>query len=95
MTEANKTQVGGDHYQKYGNLQHWDIVHHFDLDYFQGQITKYIMRWKDKNGLQDLKKAQHFLQKYIELSENQASTHDNGSHPGPGYVDQGKDHKHG
>jgi hypothetical protein len=39
------------------------------MDYFQGQITKYICRYRDKGGIQDLKKAQHFLAKYIELLE--------------------------
>lgn len=68
MTEANARQVGGDHY-KTGGEEHWDMVARFQLDYFQGQITKYVMRWKKKNGLQDLKKAQHFLQKYLELVE--------------------------
>lgn len=63
---ANKRQVAGSHYRKHGALQHWDIVLRFDLDYFQGQITKYVMRWKDKNGVQDLQKAAHFLEKYIE-----------------------------
>jgi len=42
-------------------------MHH--LDYFQGQITKYVMRHRDKGGIEDLKKAQHFLAKYIELLE--------------------------
>jgi hypothetical protein len=69
---ANESQVAGDHYMKYGKLQHWDVVHHFDLDYFQGQITKYVFRWKLKNGVQDLKKARHFLDKYIELAEADA-----------------------
>jgi hypothetical protein len=32
-----------------------------------GCITKYVERYQDKNGLQDLEKAQHFLQKLIEL----------------------------
>lgn len=63
---ANEKQVGGSHYGG-GSLQHWDIVDRFQLDYFQGQITKYVMRWKKKNGLEDLKKAQHFLEKYIEI----------------------------
>lgn len=67
---ANDTQVGGQHYSKHGDIQHWDMVAHFGLDYFQGQITKYVMRWRDKNGLQDLKKAAHFLQKYIELNDS-------------------------
>lgn len=65
MSEANKTQVAGIHYQS--KMQHWDIVAEHQLDYFQGQITKYVMRWKLKNGVQDLEKAQHFLSKYIEL----------------------------
>lgn len=57
-------QVGGRHYA--GRFQHWDAVVLFGLDYFQGQITKYVFRWRDKNGVQDLEKAQHFLTKYIE-----------------------------
>lgn len=70
MSNANERQVGGNHYKSHGNatLQHWDIVDAFKLDYFQGQITKYVMRWRDKNGLEDLQKAAHFLQKYIELN---------------------------
>lgn len=62
---ANDRQVGGSHYGG-GAQQHWDMVVQHELDYFQGQITKYVMRWKAKNGLQDLEKAQHFLEKYIE-----------------------------
>jgi hypothetical protein len=64
---ANERQVAGEHYKKHGDLQHWDIVIKFGLDYFQGQITKYVMRWKDKGGVQDLEKARHFLDKYIEI----------------------------
>lgn len=62
---ANERQVAGNHYQS--GMQHWDYVAFNGLDYFQGQITKYVTRWKDKNGLQDLEKARHFLDKYIEL----------------------------
>ena len=70
---ANDHQVAGDHYKTEG-MQHWDIVQLFNLDYFQGQITKYIFRWKYKHTtphkrLEDLKKARHFLDKYIELHE--------------------------
>lgn len=66
---ANDKQVGGKHYE--AGHQHWDIVHEHQLDYFQGQITKYVMRWKKKNGVQDLEKARHFLDKYIELAETE------------------------
>ena len=57
MKDANTRQVGGNHYHKEGAVQHWDIVAQHNLDYFQGQITKYVMRWRDKNGLQDLEKG--------------------------------------
>jgi len=79
---ANDKQIAGSHYVKNAAelrhvcpgcgrvnttyLQHWDIVKLFKLDYFQGQITKYVMRWKDKNGVEDLRKAGHFLEKYTE-----------------------------
>lgn len=71
---ANDRQVGGDHYAQRDKPQHWDLVQMYGWDYFQGQITKYLMRWKTKHDtperrLEDLKKAAHFLQKYIELQE--------------------------
>ena len=62
---ANDKQVGGEHYK--ASIQHWDYVVANELDYFQAQITKYVTRWKKKNGMADLQKAQHFLEKYIEV----------------------------
>lgn len=70
---ANDTQVGGNHYGLQ-DFQHWDMVVHFKLDYFQGQITKYVMRWREKGGIQDLKKAQHFLEKYIEVATQELAS---------------------
>jgi hypothetical protein len=64
---ANEEQVGGEHYKTV--IQHWDYVVATGLDYFQGQITKYVTRWPKKGGVQDLYKARHFLEKYIELVE--------------------------
>jgi Protein of unknwon function (DUF3310) len=64
---ANDKQVAGDHYKS--SIQHWDYVVANELDYFQAQITKYVTRWKKKNGLTDLEKALHFLEKYIELEK--------------------------
>lgn len=63
---ANNEQVGGDHY-KVGGEEHWDRVERLGLDYFQGQITKYVERHFKKNGIQDLEKAEHFIRKYIEV----------------------------
>lgn len=84
---ANNNQVGGDHYKSKQKIQHWDWVAANNMDYFQGQITKYVSRWKDKNGLEDLKKAQHFLEKYIELIELDICPED-AEEAGRGYVNQ-------
>lgn len=73
---ANDRQEGGAHYSVKGkDLQHWDLARIFQWDPFQYQITKYIMRWRDKHAtfekrLEDLKKARHFLDKYIEDAES-------------------------
>jgi len=84
MAVANERQVGGDHYRS--SIQHWDYVWANNLDYFQGQITKYVTRWRSKNGLADLEKARHFLDKYIELVSRELAPE---VHPqGQGYVDQ-------
>ena len=67
---ANDRQIGGVHYRNQSSgLQHWDMVAMFNLDYFQGNISKYVFRWRDKGGIQDLEKARHYLDKYIELEK--------------------------
>lgn len=72
MTKANETQVGGDHYKKLP-LEHWDLVTIYQWDYFQAQITRYVMRWRNKNGLEDLEKVVHYSQKYLEVERLRAS----------------------
>ena len=67
---ANNKQVGGKHYSKYGDLQPWDVVIQWELGYLEGTALKYIARWRDKGGLEDLRKAIHFLQKKIEVEEH-------------------------
>lgn len=68
-SKANDYQVGGDHYSRNKNLtqQHWDYCWERGFDQFQYCITKYVERHKDKNGLDDLYKAKHHLEKYIEV----------------------------
>jgi hypothetical protein len=66
MSTANDIQVGGEHYKS--NFQHWDFcAEEFGTGYFKGNITKYVARWRKKNGVQDLQKARHYLVKLIEL----------------------------
>ena len=69
MTDANQTQVAGTHYKDKA-IQPWDYIIANDLGYLEGNIVKYVSRWKDKGGVDDLKKAQHYLAKLIETQEN-------------------------
>lgn len=66
MSEQNKIQIGGTHYKK-GGEEHWDRAWRLKYDPFQYIITKWVERWKDKGGIQDLEKAQHALAKYLEI----------------------------
>lgn len=68
---ANERQVGGSHYKSMP-LEHWDLSVLYGWDPFQYQITKYVMRWRDKNGIQDLEKVVHFAQKYVEIEKLRA-----------------------
>jgi len=66
---ANEKQEGGNHYKKYGDLQPWDVVIKWNLGYLEGTALKYIARWRDKNGIEDIKKAIHFLEKLVETEQ--------------------------
>lgn len=66
MTSANSKQVGGSHYRS--AHQHWDYMAALYGDHhFKAAATKYIMRWRKKNGTEDLRKAQHYMEKLLEL----------------------------
>jgi hypothetical protein len=59
-------QVGGNHYKSY-KIQPIEYMHANKLDYFQGAIVKYITRFRDKNGIEDLKKIKHMIDLLITL----------------------------
>lgn len=64
---ANDHMVGGEHYRPGSTYQHWDYVRDcLKGRYLEGCITKYVSRHRYKNGLDDLKKAYHYLEKLIE-----------------------------
>lgn len=60
VSHVKSTQVGGDHYQK-GALQPWDIFLAWDLDPWTANVVKYILRYPHKNGIEDLRKAKHYI----------------------------------
>ena len=70
---ANLTQVGGDHYSS-KTIQPWDAMASWMTPeqfegYLRGNVIKYVARYPDKKGVEDLKKAQHYLVKLIEVLE--------------------------
>lgn len=64
-------QIGGKHY-KAMKIQPVEYIHANQIPFMEGSIIKYISRWRQKNGLQDLLKAKHFIDLLIELEENNA-----------------------
>jgi hypothetical protein len=70
-----KVQIGGDHYKSKG-IQPVDYIIANDLNFFEGNVVKYITRWKSKGGVEDLKKARHYLDMYINNLETKARTND-------------------
>lgn len=65
---ASDTQIGGSHYVDKA-IQPWDYIWANGLGYFEGCIVKYVTRYAEKGGVQDLRKARHYLDKLIEVLE--------------------------
>ena len=70
---SDRRQVGGTHYQM--AIQPIDYITKNHLGYIEGNIIKYVSRYKSKNGLEDLKKAQHYLEMLIEEEEKNANSY--------------------
>ena len=63
---ALKEQIGGGHYKSMA-IQPAQYVHANKIPYLEGSIIYYVTRWREKNGIEDLKKALHTLELLIEL----------------------------
>ena len=66
MTDSLDQQVGGDHYKKLA-IQPVMYNHANNIPYIEGCVIKYVTRWRDKGGIQDLDKAIHFIEMLKEL----------------------------
>jgi hypothetical protein len=66
MTTALDVQVDGDHY-KTKAIQPVEYIHANGLDFFEGNVIKYVTRWRTKNGIKDLEKARHYIDLLIQL----------------------------
>lgn len=54
-------QEGGDHYKNW-SIQPVEFAMANNLDLCQANVVKYVVRFRDKGGLEDLKKARHYIE---------------------------------
>lgn len=66
VTDILLVQEGGDHYKKMA-IQPVEYIHANKLDYFEGNVIKYVTRHRTKKGAEDLRKAIHYLQMILEF----------------------------
>lgn len=58
------------HYNQNG-MEVWDVINAFTKDlsgaeaFYAGNVIKYVLRWKHKNGIEDLEKAKVYIDKII------------------------------
>lgn len=70
-----ETQIGGSHYEDM-KIQPIEFILENNLSFLEGNILKYICRYKSKNGLQDLLKARHYLDILIEHEQRRIESGD-------------------
>jgi hypothetical protein len=63
---ALDVQVAGNHYKDLA-IQPVEYIHANGIGYFEGNVIKYVSRWRAKNGIKDLEKAKHYIELLIEL----------------------------
>ena len=68
---ALDVQVGGGHYKGL-RIQPVEYIMANNIPYMEGNIIKYVTRWRSKAGVQDLEKAVHYLQMLIEQEKKNA-----------------------
>ena len=68
-------QEGGNHYKEM-SIQPVEFIHKNGLGFIVGNIIKYVCRYQDKNGAEDLKKARHYLDMLIEMETTHTAASD-------------------
>ena len=66
--KASDKQVGGNHYKQYA-IQPIEFIEKNNIPYIEGNVIKYLVRWREKNGIQDLDKAIHYIELLKEIEK--------------------------
>lgn len=66
-----EVQVGGNHYKELP-IQPVQYIYENGIGYFEGNVIKYVTRWRSKGGVADLEKAKHYIDMLIEFEKDLA-----------------------
>jgi len=66
MYDSLKKQIGGSHYKNFA-IQPVEFIVKNRLGFCEGNVIKYVCRHRYKNGVEDLRKAKHYLELLAEL----------------------------
>ena len=67
--KSYKKQVGGNHYKKY-KIQPVEFFIKNNIGFVEANIIKYVLRFKEKGGVQDLEKAKHYIELLIDSTKS-------------------------
>jgi hypothetical protein len=67
--KALKKQIGGNHYKKY-KIQPIEFILKNNIGFCEANIIKYVLRFKEKGGVQDLEKAKHYIELLIDSTKS-------------------------
>ncbi len=60
--------IDPEHYNKW-KIEPIKFIMQNQLDFCEGNVVKYVMRWRDKNGIADLKKARQYIDFLIKYEQ--------------------------
>lgn len=63
---ALDTQIGGTHYKNFA-IEPIEFIHKNGIGFCEGNAIKYLVRWREKGGKQDLLKARHYIDLLLEM----------------------------
>lgn len=66
-----EVQVGGNHYKELP-IQPVQYIYENSIGYFEGNVIKYVTRWRSKGGIADLEKAKHYIEMLIDFEKDLA-----------------------
>ena len=69
MSDNAEDKVNWPKHYNYGSHQPIDYITGNNMDFCEGNVIKYLTRYKMKNGLEDLKKAEFYLKRLIAREE--------------------------